>query len=83
MTIRVKKTGREKTVSHYFVQYELVLNSRIFQVVTFCLFLPFAGGGEAPRAISGRVIAATWWLFGFIMIATYTANLAAFLTVSR
>ena len=41
------------------------------------------GGGEAPRAISGRVIAATWWLFGFIMIATYTANLAAFLTVSR
>ena len=28
-------------------------------------------------------MAATWWVFGFIMIATYTANLAAFLTVSR
>jgi len=41
------------------------------------------GGGEAPRALSGRLIAATWWVFGFIMIATYTANLAAFLTVSR
>lgn len=41
------------------------------------------GGGEAPRALSGRLIAATWWLFGFIVIATYTANLAAFLTVSR
>ena len=26
---------------------------------------------------------ATWWLFGFIIIASYTANLAAFLTVSR
>ena len=42
-----------------------------------------AGGGEAPRALSGRLLAATWWVFGFIMIATYTANLAAFLTVSR
>ena len=29
------------------------------------------------------MIAATWWLFGFIIIASYTANLAAFLTVSR
>lgn len=28
-------------------------------------------------------MAATWWLFGFIIIASYTANLAAFLTVSR
>ncbi|CAG9797996.1 unnamed protein product [Chironomus riparius] len=30
-----------------------------------------------------RLVAATWWLFGFIIIASYTANLAAFLTVSR
>lgn len=41
------------------------------------------GGGEAPRNLSGRLVAATWWLFGFIIIASYTANLAAFLTVSR
>ncbi|KAF8790580.1 Ionotropic receptor 25a like protein [Argiope bruennichi] len=40
-------------------------------------------GGEAPRNLSGRLVAATWWLFGFIIIASYTANLAAFLTVSR
>lgn len=33
--------------------------------------------------MSGRLVAATWWLFGFIIIASYTANLAAFLTVSR
>ena len=33
--------------------------------------------------MSGRLVAATWWLFGFIVIASYTANLAAFLTVSR
>ena len=41
------------------------------------------GGGEAPKNLSGRMVAATWWLFGFIIIASYTANLAAFLTVSR
>lgn len=41
------------------------------------------GGGESPKHLSGRLIAATWWLFGFIIIASYTANLAAFLTVSR
>lgn len=41
------------------------------------------GGGEGPKALSGRLVTATWWLFGFIVIASYTANLAAFLTVSR
>ena len=40
------------------------------------------GGGEAPKNLSGRLVAATWWLFGFIIIASYTANLAAFLTVA-
>ena len=43
----------------------------------------YQGGGEAPKNLSGRLVAATWWLFGFIVIASYTANLAAFLTVSR
>lgn len=50
----------------------------------FCMTsLTPQGGGEAPRNLSGRLVAATWWLFGFIIIASYTANLAAFLTVSR
>ncbi|KAF8356358.1 glr-7, partial [Pristionchus pacificus] len=50
----------------------------------FCMTsLTPQGGGEAPKNISGRIVAATWWLFGFIIIASYTANLAAFLTVSR
>ncbi|KAG8177768.1 hypothetical protein JTE90_010346 [Oedothorax gibbosus] len=37
----------------------------------------------SPRATSTRVVAATWWFFTLIMISSYTANLAAFLTVER
>ncbi|CEF59620.1 Ionotropic receptor 25a [Strongyloides ratti] len=50
----------------------------------FCLTsLTPQGGGETPLNASGRFLSATWWVFSFIIIATYTANLAAFLTVSR
>ena len=34
-----------------------------------------------PRAISTRMVAGMWWFFTLIMISSYTANLAAFLTV--
>ncbi|XP_071115475.1 glutamate receptor ionotropic, kainate 2-like isoform X1 [Haliotis cracherodii] len=37
----------------------------------------------APRAISTRLVAGMWWFFTLIMISSYTANLAAFLTVER
>ena len=36
-----------------------------------------------PRAISTRMVAGMWWFFTLIMISSYTANLAAFLTVER
>ncbi|KAG1662341.1 Glutamate receptor ionotropic, kainate 2 [Nymphon striatum] len=41
------------------------------------------GSDLAPTAWSTRMIAATWWFFTLIMISSYTANLAAFLTVQR
>ena len=41
------------------------------------------GGGEAPRTYSSRLVAATWWLYSFILIASYTSNLAAFLTMEK
>ncbi|XP_014235699.1 ionotropic receptor 25a-like [Trichogramma pretiosum] len=60
---------------------------RIFSLresLWFCLTsLTPHGGGEAPRNLSGQLVAATWWLFGFIVVASYTANLAAFLTISK
>ena len=35
------------------------------------------------RAISARTVASFWWFFTLIMISSYTANLAAFLTIER
>ena len=35
------------------------------------------------RSISGRLVASVWWFFTLILISSYTANLAAFLTVER
>ncbi|CAA9996688.1 unnamed protein product [Nesidiocoris tenuis] len=33
--------------------------------------------------MSTRVVAGMWWFFVLIMISSYTANLAAFLTMER
>ena len=35
------------------------------------------------RSISGRLVTSAWWFFTLILISSYTANLAAFLTVER
>lgn len=35
------------------------------------------------RAVSTRVAASIWWFFTLIMVSSYTANLAAFLTVQN
>ncbi|XP_076374002.1 glutamate receptor ionotropic, kainate 1-like isoform X3 [Tachypleus tridentatus] len=37
----------------------------------------------APKTTSTRIIATMWWFFTLIMISSYTANLAAFLTIQR
>ncbi|KAG1654325.1 Glutamate receptor 4 [Nymphon striatum] len=36
-----------------------------------------------PRSVSGRIVGSCWWMFTLIIISSYTANLAAFLTVER
>uniref|UniRef100_A0A1I8G4C9 PBPe domain-containing protein n=1 Tax=Macrostomum lignano TaxID=282301 RepID=A0A1I8G4C9_9PLAT len=41
------------------------------------------GSEMAPRANSTRIVSGSWWFFTLIMISSYTANLAAFLTVKR
>nr|XP_006825247.1 PREDICTED: glutamate receptor ionotropic, delta-2-like [Saccoglossus kowalevskii] len=49
---------------------------------TFASFMQ-QGGDTTPISLSGRILSAFWWFFALIVIATYTANLAAFLTVTR
>ncbi|XP_065225870.1 glutamate receptor ionotropic, kainate 2-like isoform X1 [Planococcus citri] len=36
-----------------------------------------------PKATSSRIVASMWWFFTLIMVSTYTANLAAFLTTNK
>ncbi|CAF0824550.1 unnamed protein product [Didymodactylos carnosus] len=52
------------------------------------LFFSFAafmhqGVDLLPRSISGRVVTSAWWYFSLILVSSYTANLAAFLTVEK
>ncbi|KAL5284003.1 GRIK3 family protein [Megaselia abdita] len=41
------------------------------------------GSEVAPKASSTRTVASAWWFFQLIIVASYTANLAAFLTVEQ
>jgi len=41
------------------------------------------GSDIAPKAVSTRMVAGVWWFFTLIMISSYTANLAAFLTAAK
>ena len=41
------------------------------------------GSDLAPKSMSTRTIAGIWYFFTLIMISSYTANLAAFLTVEK
>ncbi|VDN02209.1 unnamed protein product [Thelazia callipaeda] len=36
-----------------------------------------------PRAPSGRIASGAWWFFTLIIVSSYTANLAAFLTLEK
>uniref|UniRef100_A0A1B0FM60 Uncharacterized protein n=1 Tax=Glossina morsitans morsitans TaxID=37546 RepID=A0A1B0FM60_GLOMM len=68
--------------SKYFVKYLdkfTLRNSFWFAVGT----LMQQSSNLKPRAISVRIVSAVWWFFSLIIIASYTANLAAFLTVER
>lgn len=56
-----------------------ILNSLWFSLGAFMQ----QGCDISPRSISGRIVGCVWWFFTLILISSYTANLAAFLTVER
>ncbi|XP_066273511.1 glutamate receptor 2-like [Branchiostoma lanceolatum] len=56
----------------------------VANAVWFSIASLFQQGPETyPHSPSGRIIASLWWFVVVIIIATYTAKLAAFLTISR
>lgn len=46
-------------------------------------FFASLGSELMPKALSTRIVGGIWWFFTLIIISSYTANLAAFLTVER
>lgn len=59
-----------------------------FATLRGCFWFAFTsltpnGGGEIPKNLSGKVAAASWWLFGFVVVAAYSANLAAYESLER
>lgn len=51
-----------------------------YEVIHFALQIHFI---LVIRSLSGRIVGGVWWFFTLIIISSYTANLAAFLTVER
>uniref|UniRef100_A0AC34RF31 Uncharacterized protein n=1 Tax=Panagrolaimus sp. JU765 TaxID=591449 RepID=A0AC34RF31_9BILA len=47
-----------------------------------CILLR-AGSGYNCRSVASRLISTAWWTFSLILIAQYTANFAAVLTIDR
>ncbi|KAL0902302.1 hypothetical protein ABMA27_000205 [Loxostege sticticalis] len=41
------------------------------------------GSDITPRSVSGRIVGTVWWFFALIVISSYTANMASYLTLSR
>lgn len=57
-----------------FVELMFVERIQAWMPVHVCLCI---------RSLSGRIVGGVWWFFTLIIISSYTANLAAFLTVER
>ncbi|RDD46624.1 Glutamate receptor ionotropic, kainate 3 [Trichoplax sp. H2] len=70
--IREWKNGNEETIS------SLTVGNAIWN--SLATFLQ-QGNDRVPIALSGRITLVAAWIMACIVIATYTANLAAFLTV--
>ena len=51
--------------------------------ISYSLWFNLADYHSYLRSFSSRLIAMSWWMFILLMVSSYTANLAAFLTVDR
>uniref|UniRef100_A0A0K0CTY1 Glutamate receptor 1 n=1 Tax=Angiostrongylus cantonensis TaxID=6313 RepID=A0A0K0CTY1_ANGCA len=73
---RVEETARGGfTISNDFSVY----NCLWFTLAAFMQ----QGTDILPRSVSGRIASSAWWFFTMIIVSSYTANLAAFLTLEK
>lgn len=67
-------------VHHDIVENQFTVSNTLW----FCIGTLMQQGSDVyPRAFSTRIVGGIWWFFTLIIISSYTANLAAFLTVER
>ncbi|KHN75082.1 Glutamate receptor ionotropic, kainate 2 [Toxocara canis] len=63
---------------------QLANNYSFWNTLWYVMSTMLKGGCDfGPRAVSTRLLGGTWWVFTLVIVAAYTANLAAVLTVSR
>lgn len=69
---------------HHFLPTSLLLHPFRPHIISFNVDLAsMASISLLSRSLSGRIVGGVWWFFTLIIISSYTANLAAFLTVER
>ena len=73
------------SINSMFMLYTCAINLALWlqdfselQLLTYC-----SACIALLRSMSGRIVGSVWWFFTLIIISSYTANLAAFLTVER
>ena len=72
------------TTTHGNSQQAVVNDFSFYNAFWFSLGAFMQQGCDiSPRSLSGRIVGSVWWFFTLILISSYTANLAAFLTVER
>ncbi|XP_066945565.1 glutamate receptor 1-like isoform X2 [Macrobrachium rosenbergii] len=72
---KIRETYNKTTLRNDFT----MCNSLWFTLAAFMQ----QGVDLCPRSFSGRIAGGVWWFFTLILVSSYTANLAAFLTVER
>ncbi|XP_006089170.1 glutamate receptor 1 isoform X2 [Myotis lucifugus] len=70
--------GRDQTTSDQSNEFG-IFNSLWFSLGAFMQ----QGCDISPRSTPGRMVGTLWWFLSLVIISSYTANLAAFLTVER
>ncbi|XP_024852604.1 glutamate receptor ionotropic, kainate 2 isoform X4 [Bos indicus x Bos taurus] len=67
-----------------YVREKVIDFSKPFMTLGISILYRKPNGSELmPKALSTRIVGGIWWFFTLIIISSYTANLAAFLTVER